>query len=169
MRDGKERLLGYPSIGPGITITHKPVPKMPSHLTQESPYSSQIPKHKQPSPPTQELRRPNHILPPLHSITCHLHPLLPTLVTTHVPLLCALAITLDHHPLPLPTTNASLHHLPPPHLVTTFYHPPLQPSLTIIVCQHSLSPPSATSFRHYPLPPSPVTIPYNYLLQIRTG
>ena len=33
--DGHERLLGYPSIGPGVVITHKPRPKMPSHLTED--------------------------------------------------------------------------------------------------------------------------------------
>ena len=33
--DGHERLLGYPSIGPGVIITHKSRPKMPTHLTQD--------------------------------------------------------------------------------------------------------------------------------------
>jgi hypothetical protein len=33
--DGHERLLGYPSIGPGVIITHKPRPKMPTHLTED--------------------------------------------------------------------------------------------------------------------------------------
>ena len=32
--DGLERMLGYPSIGPGIAIARKALPKMPAHLAQ---------------------------------------------------------------------------------------------------------------------------------------
>jgi hypothetical protein len=33
--DGHERLLGYPSIGPGVVTTYKIRPKMPNHLSEE--------------------------------------------------------------------------------------------------------------------------------------
>ena len=118
--DGQERILGYPSIGPGIVITYKPRPKMPSHLTQESPYSNQIQKHNQTQPPTHVPQKSNHTLPPPHTTNYHHHQLIPFHITSfshpHLPSL--LATTYYHYPWPIPLTTIPHHHTQSPHFTT---------------------------------------------------
>ena len=73
--DGLERMLGYPSIGPGISIARKPLPKMPAHL-------SQVKHTKQPNTgPSQ----PTVILWPNHNTNNHIshtHSLFTSLLNT---------------------------------------------------------------------------------------
>ena len=75
--DGLERMLGYPSIGPGIAIARKPLPKMPAHLTQVSPTKKLNTTPSQPTlTPWLNYNTHNHIT--------HTHPLLTSLLNTHL-------------------------------------------------------------------------------------
>ena len=129
--DGHARLLGYPSIGPGVVITYKARPKMPDHLTEESTLSNQTLTSNQP------LFMPNQ----------HTH----TPVTTHTPL----ATTPHHHPSRTPHTITSRQPIMPPPHATNSKHTPLPITFpqhnTTTFCNQSLQPfHTITSYHHLP-------------------
>ena len=124
--DGLERMLGYPSIGPGISITRKTRPKMPSHLSQVNPLRFYtIHTHLLYTSPLSNLHS-HHKHNLSQTLPHNPHPISPPTIHTHPLYTSHLSNLLRYHKYNLPQ---SLPHIPlptsPPKYTHTFYthHP----------------------------------------------